>query len=128
MELEKVVDDLLGHDLACFFNYPISEETISEYQKYREVVVEPMDLSTIKKKIEEYKSFEDFDHDVKLVFNNAIRYNNKESMYSKAAGIMLKYYTDMTVKVEGGSYADWMRQIKKCVKVLKNLSIEFDGY
>ena len=46
-----------------------------------------MDFSTLKKSVEShcYSSFQDFERDLSLVWNNAMLYNGKETIYYKAA-------------------------------------------
>ena len=49
-----------------------------------------MDLSTIGRKLQraQYLSPEDFAHDTRLVFQNAITYNSAQSMFGVVAGIL----------------------------------------
>ena len=51
--------------------------------RYPEIVKNPMDFSTMKKKINsnEYKTIEDFKNDIKLICNNAKLFNGPESMF-----------------------------------------------
>ena len=48
---------------------------------YADVIKEPMDLSTIKLKIDrrKYRTIADFDADVKLMLNNCFTFNTVES-------------------------------------------------
>lgn len=54
---------------------------------YHEIIKKPMDLTTIRQKIEknEYHSKEDFEADVKLIFENAKSYNHPSTIYYKYA-------------------------------------------
>ena len=48
---------------------------------YHEVIKKPMDLGTVRRKLEtrEYLSANDFAEDVRLIFTNCYRYNSAES-------------------------------------------------
>ncbi len=54
-----------------------------------------MDFNTLKKNVEShsYSSFQDFERDLSLVWNNAMLYNGKDTIYYKAA---------MRIKETGG--------------------------
>ena len=62
--LEWIMDSLKDrHDLSYLFLKPVSKK---EAPNYLDIMEEPMDLSRIKEKVRnmEYKSREDFRHDV----------------------------------------------------------------
>jgi len=61
---------------------------------YPQVIATPMDLGTITKKMErsQYMSVEDFAHDVRLVWQNAITYNSAASMFGVVAGILAQIF------------------------------------
>ncbi|ORX88041.1 hypothetical protein K493DRAFT_411109 [Basidiobolus meristosporus CBS 931.73] len=64
-----------------------------EYPEYYEVTEKPMALSAIQRRIKKgYNSFEAFDRDLKLVFENALSFNEKRSQVYKDAKILLKLY------------------------------------
>ena len=48
---------------------------------YHEVIKKPMDLSTVKRKVEnnDYASAAEFAEDTRLIFTNCYRYNSPES-------------------------------------------------
>ena len=54
---------------------------------YYDVIKHPMDLSTMKKKVEEnvYSTLNDFEKDFYLVWHNATIYNHKDTIYYRAA-------------------------------------------
>lgn len=61
---------------------------------YLSIIKEPMDLSTIEKKIlgKEYSSFEDFDLDMNKMFDNALLYNKPGTFVNKLAEELKAYY------------------------------------
>jgi len=87
--------------LADMRNNPLSEwfrEAVDHVglglSDYMQVVQTPMDLGSIHKKLErsQYISPEDFAHDVRLVWQNAITYNSAASMFGVVAGILAQIF------------------------------------
>ena len=66
---------------------------------YRNVVKRPMDLSTIKKNIENgsIKSTVEFQRDVMLMFTNAIMYNSSNHDVHK---ISIEMYKEVLIEIE----------------------------
>lgn len=81
--------DIQANPLAEWFLEPVDHVGLG-LTDYTQVVTQPMDLSTVGKKLErnQYMSPEDFAHDVRLVFQNAIAYNSASSMFGVVAGIL----------------------------------------
>ena len=61
---------------------------------YPAIIKEPMDLSTIQKKLanREYASFDDFDADVGRIFANALLYNKPGTLVNRMAEELKAYY------------------------------------
>lgn len=84
------------HMHAHWFNYPVNEK---EAAGYHETIKRPMDLSTIKKKIEHpgengIRNTVEFQRDMMLMFENALMYNKKDHEVYKAALEMQKEILD----------------------------------
>ena len=77
---------------------------------YGEVVKEPIDISTVKKNLEnfEYTDVELFTKDIHKIWANAKSYNSEESVYTRAANRMEKL-TDMLF--------DWLDKKSKEINV-----------
>ncbi|KAJ4958846.1 hypothetical protein NE237_025957 [Protea cynaroides] len=74
--LEKIVETLKDtYDVSYLFLKPVSKK---EAPDYLDIIKQPMDLSTIREKVRkmEYKSREDFRHDVWQITFNAHAYND----------------------------------------------------
>ncbi|KAF9597226.1 hypothetical protein IFM89_016367 [Coptis chinensis] len=58
-----------------------------EVEGYYEIIKEPMDFMTMKEKIEQgaYKSLEQFEHDVFLIFENAMLFNAQNTIFYRQA-------------------------------------------
>ena len=67
---------------------------------YRKVVPRPMDLGTVRKKLEngQYRDIEEFTNEVRLTFDNAIRYNGPASEVTEVAKTMKKQFDMMWKK------------------------------
>lgn len=84
------------HMHAHWFMAPVDEK---EAEGYHEIVKRPMDLSTIKKKIENpgengIRNTLEFQRDMMLMFENALMYNKKDHEVYKAAIDMRKEILD----------------------------------
>jgi len=84
-----LLQDLRANPLTEWFLEPVDHVALG-LTDYPQVITSPMDLGTIQKKMEraQYMSTEDFAHDVRLVWQNAIAYNSPSSMFGVVAGIM----------------------------------------
>ncbi|KAL9679853.1 hypothetical protein QQ045_017724 [Rhodiola kirilowii] len=73
--LEKIVEVMRNSDLSYLFQKPVSRK---EAPDYLDIIKRPMDLSTIREKVRklEYKSSEEFRHDVWQITYNAHMYND----------------------------------------------------
>lgn len=71
--------------LSFPFNEPVNTDL---YQDYLNYVQTPMDFGTIKNKIEQYKHPREFEKDVRLVFENAKKYNAPETEVREMARIL----------------------------------------
>jgi len=72
-----VLDQIAQHKHASLFAAPVSE---AEAPEYKEIVLQPVDLGTIKKNIESgvTRCTEEFQRDLAHMFVNAIMYNSSD--------------------------------------------------
>jgi len=75
---EFLLKGLMEHEFGNPFLHPVPTD---KYDTYLDKVKEPMDFSTIKRKLEKdtYTEAEDFAMDVRLVFKNCLIFNDHES-------------------------------------------------
>ena len=76
--MKKIITDLKNDELSTPFLYPVSLDDAPNYSDY---VSEPMDLSTVEKKVklgfyETVDGAEKFIYEVKLIWRNCILYND----------------------------------------------------
>ncbi|KAK7196176.1 bromodomain factor 2 protein [Novymonas esmeraldas] len=85
------VNKLWAADTLAMFHHPVSETDVPGYYQ---VVAAPMDLSTIRKKVEEnrYTSDAEVEDDVALMLSNALDFNTKGSQWYDLARQLKKRY------------------------------------
>ena len=80
--LKDIIEKLWNHPLSEPFSYELNEETLGDlYDQYMEMVPNPIDLDTIKKKVLKngYDNFINFNNDINLMFRNCRTFNEKNS-------------------------------------------------
>ena len=92
----EVLKTLQGHQHSWVFNSPVDPVELG-LPDYFQVIKRPMDLGSIKKRLENgcYHSLEDFEGDVHLTFDNAMLYNPEGSVvYNMADEMKSKFVLD----------------------------------
>lgn len=95
----EVLRVLQGHQHGWVFNSPVDPVELG-LPDYFEVIKKPMDLGTIRKKLENncYHSLDDFHAHVHLTFDNAMVYNPENSVvYNMAKEMKDKFEVDYDV-------------------------------
>ncbi|KAM1054269.1 hypothetical protein PS2_001631 [Malus domestica] len=83
-KLELLLSVLQKKDLYNMFAKPVNPQ---EVKGYNDIIKEPMDFGTISEKLSggSYRTLEEFQHDVFLVFSNAMSYNAPSSIFNRKA-------------------------------------------
>ncbi|XP_022907101.1 bromodomain-containing protein homolog [Onthophagus taurus] len=86
--LRKVLDLIAAKDVNEIFLEPVDLEEVPDYTT---VVTEPMDLSTMTKKLDDglYPNLKSIEIDFELMISNCLAYNNKDTVFYKA-GIKMR--------------------------------------
>jgi hypothetical protein len=81
---KKLLSKLWKANSAWIFHEPVDLEKLN-IPDYYEVVTEPMDLGTVKNKLNmnKYKNVQEFIDDINLIFLNCIKYNGEDSSVGK---------------------------------------------
>ncbi|XP_037292662.1 LOW QUALITY PROTEIN: bromodomain-containing protein 1-like [Manduca sexta] len=81
--LHKLLRLLRARDHSDIFCEPVD---LHEVPDYSTIVKQPMDLSTMGKKLDRglYKTIDDVEADFKLMIENCLTYNNKDTVFYKA--------------------------------------------
>jgi E1A/CREB-binding protein len=96
-----VLKVLQSHQHGWVFNSPVDPVELG-LPDYFEVIKRPMDLGTIKKKLENgcYHSLEEFKENVNLTFDNAMLYNPEGSVvYNMAKEMKAKFKSDYALLI-----------------------------
>ncbi|XP_051967343.1 bromodomain and PHD finger-containing protein 3-like [Xyrauchen texanus] len=82
--LRSTLEQLQEKDTDHIFTTPVN---LKEVPDYLEFVSEPMDFSSMQKKLEahKYSSVADLESDLNLMISNCLRYNSNDTMFHKAA-------------------------------------------
>ncbi|CAG5957537.1 unnamed protein product, partial [Menidia menidia] len=88
--LRAVLSQLQEKDQYSIFAQPVS---IKEVPDYLDHISNPMDFSTMRKRIDahNYSSLDDFEADFNLIISNCMKYNAKDTFFYKAAQRMLDH-------------------------------------
>lgn len=102
----KIICSILNRPESIVFAEPVDWEGLGLID-YPEIILHPMDLGTIKKKIEnnDYKDVADVASDVRLVWSNCMLYNRDGSEYYHLADSFSRNFED--------SYAN-LRKVTDC--------------
>ncbi|ELW48654.1 Transcription initiation factor TFIID subunit 1-like protein [Tupaia chinensis] len=100
------------------FHHPVNKKFVPDYYK---VIVNPMDLETIRKNISKhkYQSRESFLDDVNLILANSVKYNGPDSQYTKTAQEIVNIcYQTLT------EYDEHLTQLEKDICTAKEAALE----
>eukprot|EP01121_Diplochlamys_sp_Union-15-3_P019662 TRINITY_DN7471_c0_g1_i1.p1 TRINITY_DN7471_c0_g1~~TRINITY_DN7471_c0_g1_i1.p1 ORF type:complete len:658 (-),score=111.30 TRINITY_DN7471_c0_g1_i1:52-2025(-) len=95
-ECKKLLEELMAIPTASDFLYPVDPVALN-LPDYKDIIKNPMDLSTVKKKLSGrkrngYKKLEDFSADVRLIFQNAMLYNQVDSEIWRTAERLKQHF------------------------------------
>lgn len=91
-------------EVAYHFYYPVDAESLG-LRDYHEIVKHPMDLDTIRKKMDarDYRKPEQFANDVRLMLHNSFRYNPPEHDVNKCGKKLLEIFEQKYARLPDGS-------------------------
>lgn len=86
---ELVLSEIMNHPMSEWFLEPVDVEGLKLHD-YHRVIETPMDLATVQRqlKADRYTTIEAFARDVKLCFDNCIKYNGAGSMFGIVAALV----------------------------------------
>ena len=89
----ELLKALQAHEHGWVFAAPVNPEELGLVD-YFEIIKKPMDLGTIQRKIDAgaYHSLDDFRSDVRLTFENAMKYNEERTVVHEMAKEMKKKF------------------------------------
>ncbi|XP_015578073.2 transcription factor GTE4 [Ricinus communis] len=98
---EDLLEKLMKHQYGWVFNKPVDVKKLKLHD-YFKIIKHPMDLGTVKSRLKKnwYKSPKEFAEDVKLTFNNAMKYNDKGQDAHIMADVLLKLFEEHWAIIE----------------------------
>lgn len=104
---QAILKELLhkkNSDVAYYFYYPVDAEVLG-LRDYHDIIKHPMDLSTIKKKMDnrEYRKPVQFADDVRLMLHNSFRYNPPDHDVNKCGRKLLEIFEQKYARLPDGS-------------------------
>ena len=92
---EEILDKVQNHRLAEPFINPVSDFDVPDYSH---VIAYPMCLAVMSEKLaqDSYKSANEFNRDMELIFSNCETYNQPKSSIFRAANNLRNYYRKLT--------------------------------
>jgi hypothetical protein len=101
-EFEKIWSKMMSRRDSEFFRQPVDWEGLELYD-YPEIIQKPMDLSTIKENFENgyYRTASELATDVRLIFMNAMTYNDPSSKVYTHAKTLREYWENHWAQVVG---------------------------
>lgn len=88
-----IVSEMEAMDDAWPFLYPVN---LKQFPTYKKIIKTPMDLATIKKKLDQvpsmYKTRDEFVDDVRLIFTNCELFNEDDSPVGKAGHALRNHF------------------------------------
>ncbi|KAF8764828.1 bromodomain-containing protein 7-like isoform X3 [Argiope bruennichi] len=118
--LSFLVKKLQAKDPNDFFAWPVTDAIAPGYSS---IISNPMDFSTITKKIDDrdYKSLSEFKSDMKLMCDNATTYNRPDTIYYKSA----RRLWHATMKL---MHREQLVSLKRSFPYMLDLSVEELGF
>uniref|UniRef100_A0A8D0G842 Bromo domain-containing protein n=1 Tax=Sphenodon punctatus TaxID=8508 RepID=A0A8D0G842_SPHPU len=100
------------------FHHPVNKKFVPDYYK---VIVNPMDLETIRKNISKhkYQNREVFLDDVNLILTNSIKYNGPDSQYTKTAQEIVNICYQTLAE-----YDEHLTQLERDISTAKEAALE----
>nr|XP_057942277.1 transcription initiation factor TFIID subunit 1 isoform X3 [Doryrhamphus excisus] len=100
------------------FHHPVNKKFVPDYYK---VIIDPMDLETIRKNISKhkYQNRDAFLSDVTLIHANSIKYNGRDSPYTKTALDIIN-----VCKQTLDEYDEHLTQLEKDISTAKEAALD----
>jgi len=115
----NLIQKLKKHNCVGPFLQPVDVEGLGLYDYY-DVVSEPMDLSTVEKKLknDNYSGVYEFGEDVRKIWSNALAYNAEGSSIYNMTIRISQYFERSFKEIENVQFTDKVTELEKKVKQL----------
>ena len=114
----EVLKELQTHEHGWVFASPVNPVELG-LNDYFDIIKKPMDLGTIQKNLEagSYHSFDDFKSDVRLTFENAMKYNEEKTVVHEMAKQLKKKFEQdykKLMKAMDKEHAENSKKVQAC--------------
>lgn len=108
----KVMDELAKRSISRMFAQPVDPKR-DEVPNYFQIVQTPMDLGTIRRKLNEnqYQTVACWKSDMELVWSNSLLVNSRTSLLGNITIEMQNLYHKLSQFVSDNPETDWMSQL-----------------
>ena len=105
--------------ISVLFREKVNEQTYKDYSK---IISYPMWLNEVERKLkeDEYKTIDQWKHDMEMIWKNAKKYN-QDSFVSDWAMELKKVFDEMSHHVPSTSYEKWINDLEREQKNLAKL-------
>lgn len=113
LECLRVMDQLSTRAVSGMFSKPINPKD-DDCPNYYQVIDKPMDLGTVRKKLEEniYRTVEEWKKDVDLVWSNSLKYN-KTGLITVITADLKEYFDKISRSVSDSVAQDWKTKLSQ---------------
>lgn len=117
----KILADFLKWPLTGPFRLPV-DPVKDGADRYFEIIKKPMDLGTMKKKLDEnqYTDPKEFVADVHLICDNAIQFNGENSMYAFMAEDISKSIDEKFKNKPNSIEEEWQKKLEDVINRLRD--------
>jgi len=117
----KVISELLKWPTTSVFRAPV-DVVRDQAPNYYEIVKNPMDFSTMKKKLNnnEYFNVQEFVDDIKLICDNAVLFNGKMTIFGFICEDIMNEVKKMVAEKASSEEEEWFYSLNKAIKNLEN--------
>lgn len=117
----------MKHKYADYFMRPV-DPVVLNIPDYFEIIKEPMDLGTVESKLKkgEYATALEFARDVRLIWNNSMKYNPRNTSFYHLTTIIRDYFEKLFREIEenphGENFPFIAKTVNKYDKKMKNFT------
>lgn len=125
-----ILNDICKHEFSYPFLKPVDPISLN-VPDYFDVIKEPMDLSTVKERLESdfYESIDGFIYDMRLIWDNAMKYNRPDSSIYEMAQSLSNEFEEkvkMAIILSEKPYHELKQEMLNRIKELKSSISEYE--
>ena len=117
---KKYLEFLMKEPMTVPLRHPV-DPVKDHCPTYLDIIKNPMDLSTMKKKLNQnkYPSLQAFIDDIQLICDNAATFNGKASMLAMVGEDLMRETEEWRQKIYSSKNQAWYENMVKCVSNLE---------